>query len=121
LEPLREDEYKAEEEEEEEEEEEVGVRGVLRMSHTVIKAMVRMRRMKRRVMQATSGQPSIELRGTVSARGGGQGGQEGGGPKEEDPDHPPPLLPGLIDPVTLEPVVNPAISPYGHVMGLATW
>jgi len=30
-------------------------------------------------------------------------------------------LPGLIDPITLEPVVTPAISPYGHVMGLATW
>ncbi|GIL69083.1 hypothetical protein Vretimale_17338 [Volvox reticuliferus] len=30
-------------------------------------------------------------------------------------------LPGFLDPITLEPVVNPAISPYGHVMGLATW
>jgi len=30
-------------------------------------------------------------------------------------------LPGFIDPITLEPVVNPAISPYGHVMGIATW
>jgi len=30
-------------------------------------------------------------------------------------------LPKLIDPITLEPVVTPAISPYGHVMGLATW
>lgn len=28
---------------------------------------------------------------------------------------------GVLDPVTLEPVVNPAISPAGHVMGLATW
>jgi hypothetical protein len=28
---------------------------------------------------------------------------------------------GVIDPITLEPVVNPAISPFGHVMGLATW
>ena len=35
-----------------------------------------------------------------------------------DADNP---LPGFIDPITLEPVVNPAISPYGHVMGLATW
>ncbi len=26
-----------------------------------------------------------------------------------------------IDPITLEPVVCPAISPYGHVMGMATW
>eukprot|EP00210_Caulerpa_lentillifera_P002734 g2613.t1 len=30
-------------------------------------------------------------------------------------------LPTLIDPVTLETVVAPAISPYGHVMGIATW
>ena len=30
-------------------------------------------------------------------------------------------LPKLIDPVTLEPVVTPAISPWGHVMGMATW
>ena len=30
-------------------------------------------------------------------------------------------LPGFLDPITLEPVVNPAISPFGHVMGLATW
>lgn len=30
-------------------------------------------------------------------------------------------IPGLIDPITLEPVTCPAISPYGHVMGLATW
>ena len=27
----------------------------------------------------------------------------------------------MIDPITLEPVINPAISPYGHVMGMATW
>jgi hypothetical protein len=26
-------------------------------------------------------------------------------------------LPGYIDPITLEEVVQPAISPYGHVMG----
>lgn len=30
-------------------------------------------------------------------------------------------LPDFIDPITLEPVDNPAISPYGHVMGMATW
>ena len=29
--------------------------------------------------------------------------------------------PSVIDPITLEPVVTPAISPYGHVMGIATW
>lgn len=35
-----------------------------------------------------------------------------------DDDNP---LPEHIDPITLEPVVGPAISPYGHVMGMATW
>ena len=33
----------------------------------------------------------------------------------------PPLLPGAIDPITLAPVVDPAVCPHGHVMGLATW
>ena len=35
-----------------------------------------------------------------------------------DDDNP---LPGMCDPITLEEVRNPAISPYGHVMGFATW
>lgn len=35
-----------------------------------------------------------------------------------DADNP---LPGFIDPITLEPVATPAISPWGHVMGSATW
>ena len=35
-----------------------------------------------------------------------------------DADNP---LPDFVDPITLEPVVRPAISPYGHVMGAATW
>jgi len=30
-------------------------------------------------------------------------------------------LPGFIDPITLEPVTRPAMSPAGHVMGAATW
>jgi len=30
-------------------------------------------------------------------------------------------LPDFMDPITLEPVIRPAISPYGHVMGAATW
>jgi len=30
-------------------------------------------------------------------------------------------LPGFIDPITLDEVVQPAISPYGHVMGYANW
>lgn len=36
----------------------------------------------------------------------------------QDDDNP---CPSMIDPITLEPVVTPAISPYGHVMGIATW
>ncbi|KAJ2783659.1 hypothetical protein H4R18_001569 [Coemansia javaensis] len=35
-----------------------------------------------------------------------------------DPDNP---LPDLIDPITLEPVTKPAISPFGHVMGYNSW
>ncbi|KAJ3326283.1 palmitoyltransferase akr1 [Boothiomyces sp. JEL0866] len=30
-------------------------------------------------------------------------------------------LPGMIDPITLQPIIKPAISPYGHVMGYDTW
>lgn len=47
-------------------------------------------------------------------RCGGEGGDGG----DVDPENP---LPGFIDPITLQPVVTPAISPMGHVMGLATW
>jgi hypothetical protein len=43
-------------------------------------------------------------------------GDEGG--PADDPENP---LPGFIDPITLQPVVTPTISPLGHVMGLATW
>lgn len=44
----------------------------------------------------------------------------GGDSNEEyvDKDNP---LPGFIDPITLEPIASPAISPWGHVMGMATW
>ncbi|KAJ1664603.1 hypothetical protein IW140_003995 [Coemansia sp. RSA 1813] len=35
-----------------------------------------------------------------------------------DPENP---LPELIDPITLEPVAKPAISPYGHVMDYNSW
>ena len=35
-----------------------------------------------------------------------------------DADNP---LPDFMDPVTLQPVVKPAMSQYGHVMGLQTW
>ena len=44
--------------------------------------------------------------------------RNGGAGGEADESNP---LPDLIDPITLEPVVTPAISPFGHVMGLATW
>jgi len=30
-------------------------------------------------------------------------------------------LPGFIDPISLEEVVKPAISPHGHVMGYSNW
>ncbi|KAJ3273008.1 hypothetical protein HDV01_004914 [Terramyces sp. JEL0728] len=30
-------------------------------------------------------------------------------------------LPGMIDPITLQPIIKPAMSPYGHVMGYDTW
>ena len=43
-------------------------------------------------------------------------GEEGTPPG--DADNP---LPEAIDPITLEPVVTPAMSPWGHVMGAATW
>ena len=32
-----------------------------------------------------------------------------------------PVLPGFLDPITLEQVEDPCISAYGHVMGRATW
>lgn len=31
------------------------------------------------------------------------------------------LLPGVIDPITMAPMQNPAMAPKGHVMGYATW
>lgn len=65
----------------------------------------------------------------AAAANGGDGNNAGAAAAEEqqgqqqqddgdDDDNP---LPGFIDPVTLEAVVNPAISPDGYVMGLATW
>jgi len=32
-----------------------------------------------------------------------------------------PVLPGFVDPITQMQVVEPALSPYGHVMGYETW
>lgn len=37
---------------------------------------------------------------------------------EVDPDNP---LPDFMDSITLEPVIRPAISPFGRVMGATTW
>lgn len=37
---------------------------------------------------------------------------------EEEANNP---LPDYIDPITLDNVEKPAISPFGHVMGYATW
>ena len=31
------------------------------------------------------------------------------------------ILPEALDPITLQPVLRPAMSPAGHVMGIATW
>ena len=31
------------------------------------------------------------------------------------------ILPEALDPITLQPVLRPAMSPAGHVMGMATW
>ncbi|KAJ2853045.1 hypothetical protein GGI22_005026 [Coemansia erecta] len=43
---------------------------------------------------------------------------DSGGPVAIDPDNP---LPELIDPITLEPVSKPAMSPSGHVMDYNSW
>ena len=45
-------------------------------------------------------------------------GEDASGLATLDDDNP---LPDFIDPITLEPVIRPAISPFGHVMGAATW
>ncbi|CAO3661945.1 unnamed protein product [Umbelopsis ramanniana] len=42
----------------------------------------------------------------------------GWGIEKKQPDNP---LPGFIDPITLDEVVKPAISKYGHVMGYTSW
>ncbi len=40
---------------------------------------------------------------------------------EDDENDPTCPLPGFIDPITLEQIVKPAISKYGHVMGYDSW
>ncbi|KAJ1848570.1 hypothetical protein LPJ70_000968, partial [Coemansia sp. RSA 2708] len=51
-----------------------------------------------------------------------RGASDDSGPESDsgdiDPNNP---LADLLDPITLEPVTKPAISPYGHVMGYNSW
>lgn len=46
-----------------------------------------------------------------------EGSGEGGEEEEDDGVDPENPLPGFVDPITLDEVVKPAISKYGHVMG----
>ena len=59
---------------------------------------------------------AARYRARAAARDGSDGEEGGGG--DDNADNP---VPHLIDPITLEPARRPAISPWGHVMGLATW
>ncbi|KAJ2146601.1 hypothetical protein IW136_000506 [Coemansia sp. RSA 678] len=63
--------------------------------------------------------PKVESR-TESGVGSDESGPEsdGAGNADADPSNP---LADLIDPITLESVIKPAISPYGHVMGYNSW
>ncbi|KAJ1676020.1 hypothetical protein EV182_000089 [Spiromyces aspiralis] len=57
----------------------------------------------------------------LAEKGGGEDENEIEEDEEDDdidPDNP---LPDLLDPITLEPVRKPAISPYGHVMSYDSW
>lgn len=61
-------------------------------------------------LQVVGGQPHGAVQQAVP-----RGGRRPSGPDSSNP------LPEVIDPITLETVVTPAISPFGHVMGMATW
>ncbi|ORY96541.1 hypothetical protein BCR43DRAFT_563825 [Syncephalastrum racemosum] len=50
-----------------------------------------------------------------------EGSGEGGEEEEDDGVDPENPLPGFVDPITLDEVVKPAISKYGHVMGYDSW
>ncbi|RKP23270.1 hypothetical protein SYNPS1DRAFT_24717 [Syncephalis pseudoplumigaleata] len=75
--------------------------------------------------QASTG-GEADIAGAVTADGHGEsgavdiaiGGGGGGGRVANCGINP---LPGYIDPITLEEVVKPAISPHGHVMGYDNW
>ncbi|KAJ3056246.1 hypothetical protein HK097_007606 [Rhizophlyctis rosea] len=54
-------------------------------------------------------------RRTRARLGGGVGEDDEAGVEDTNP------LPGFTDPITLDEVVKPAISPYGHVMGYDSW
>lgn len=58
--------------------------------------------------------------GSSSARGSDEGQEDDDDDEDDDLDAMNPL-PGFIDPITLEVVVKPAISKYGHVMGYDSW
>jgi len=53
-----------------------------------------------------------------SAKRSGEDDSEVTESKNVDAENP---LPGFVDPITLEEVIQPAISPFGHVMGYKTW
>ncbi|CAG8573580.1 6630_t:CDS:10 [Ambispora gerdemannii] len=57
--------------------------------------------------------------GTKRTRTRGTTNQDVEMPDTIDPNSNP--LPGFVDPITLEEVIKPAISPYGHVMGYDSW
>ncbi|CAG8607895.1 6912_t:CDS:10 [Ambispora leptoticha] len=57
--------------------------------------------------------------GTKRTRTRGSTNQDVEMPDITDPNSNP--LPGFVDPITLEEVIKPAISPYGHVMGYDSW
>ncbi|KAJ3091669.1 hypothetical protein HK102_013857, partial [Quaeritorhiza haematococci] len=59
------------------------------------------------------GKWSSSTRRTRSSAPNGEG--QSSAPLPENP------LPGFIDPISLEEVIKPAMSPYGHVMGYENW
>ncbi|KAJ2795474.1 hypothetical protein H4R21_005096, partial [Coemansia helicoidea] len=72
-------------------------------------------------VEAPTRAPSVE--GSAGPDGADSGGDESGLDSDGAADAVDPTNPlgDLIDPITLEPVRKPAISPYGHVMGYDSW
>ncbi|KAJ2080878.1 hypothetical protein H4R24_002752 [Coemansia sp. RSA 988] len=72
-----------------------------------------------RVVGPTDGDVAVPLAGARADSGeSGLSSDDEACGAEIDPSNP---LPDLVDPITLEPVIKPAISPYGHVMGYNSW